>query len=173
MSKVMFVAVLSFTLGCSSGSAQQGPAGPQGLQGPVGPAGPQGLSGPQGPQGVPGPQGAQGPTGPQGIQGPQGANGLPGFSQVWVDANGTAIEPAAQYGDSSPKAWCCGGPNEYILGINPELPSNQFTPVQTPRLLWLSSNCTGGGGFIDAVPPRVVVDLLDPTHGKVRPDNLA
>jgi len=166
-------------LGCSGGSTPsgqtglqgpQGPIGPQGLQGPIGPAGPQGLQGVPGSQGV---QGPVGPAGPQGVQGPQGANGLPGLSQVWVDATGTAIVAAAQYGDSTPKAWCCGGGPSYILEINPELPSNQFTVLPTPRLLFLGLNCTGAA-FIDAIQPRVVVDLgVVTTNGRVRPDTMA
>jgi hypothetical protein len=55
-----------------TGTALQGPSGPQGSPGPQGPAGPQGSPGPQGDQG---PQGAVGPAGPVGQTGPQGAIG--------------------------------------------------------------------------------------------------
>jgi hypothetical protein len=64
-----------------TGTALQGPAGPQGPQGDPGPQGPAGAVGPQGPAGptgATGPAGAVGPIGPQGPAGPTGAIGPAG-----------------------------------------------------------------------------------------------
>ena len=79
-----------------------GPAGPQGIVGPTGPSGatgPTGATGPQGDAGTTGPQGLQGDAGvagPQGLQGPAGGGGLSGTRYVFVAADGTPIENAAE-----------------------------------------------------------------------------
>jgi hypothetical protein len=78
-----------------TGTALQGPPGPQGSPGPQGPAGPQGSPGPQGPAGSVGPQGSpgpQGPAGPQGSPGPQGDQGPQG-----------AVGPAGPVGQTGPQ----------------------------------------------------------------------
>src|SRR5262249_22198924 len=58
-----------------TGTALQGPPGPQGDPGPTGATGPAGAVGPIGPQGPAGPTGAVGPVGPQG---PAGVGLVPG-----------------------------------------------------------------------------------------------
>lgn len=75
-----------------TGTALQGPPGPQGSPGPQGPAGPQGSPGPQGPAGDTGPQGAVGPAGAVGQTGPQGATGATG-----------AVGPAGAQGSPGPQ----------------------------------------------------------------------
>ncbi len=75
-----------------TGTALQGPPGPQGSPGPQGPAGPQGSPGPQGPSGPVGPQGATGDTGATGPQGPAGATGPQG-----------EVGPAGPVGQTGPQ----------------------------------------------------------------------
>jgi hypothetical protein len=61
----------------------------------LGPQGPQGSSGPQGPQGVTG-VGSSGPQGPQGVTGSGGGGGLSGTNYIYVAANGTDTQNAAE-----------------------------------------------------------------------------
>jgi hypothetical protein len=115
-----------------TGTALQGPPGPQGSPGPQGP---QGSPGPQGNQG---PQGAVGPAGPVGQTGPQGATGAAG--PVGQTGATGATGPTGPIGLTGPQGIgiTTGGIIQLIQGS--PAPAGGFTKIGTAQFQYRDNN---------------------------------